>query len=346
MKNKISPLVKTNKEMFVGSEQYLPHNKDRMYFYTWWENGETDKTKLGKHFVFAGKNPVDGCFTRIRESMGVRKDKFDDGHAHVTMIQDVSPAAKKHKRFGKNEPFDNFVRPEIGDVHSGEVHNLDYKELNSRVYAYLKKQNAKLPRAGLAAWQYRVVSEVSSHEQPFTYLGDMCGRAGKTITTLAIARETDAPITAIMCYVLTSFKSFSNDISCFDQFKHMEIINCDDKKWFENMKTARMNNKQVVLFSSLCKGGKSIYSERDKRIKKLFKQDEKVFLVIDEADYGAYKTGQSDILSSNFRYGKDSLFLMTGTNSERAIGPWKIQYTTSVLYTDMLYEREKALAKK
>jgi hypothetical protein len=339
MKNTNSNWIKDNKSKFDNPvEHEVLSSSARLYVYTWCELSDPGKTKFGQHWVEPGDNPVDGCFKRIRTSMGVRKDIFDNAGVWVNSICDVSSIAKKNGLFYKNSKCDDFLRGDIGFVHAGEVHNLPIDVFTEKLSDLIIKFGGDLPTASLATWQYRVVQEMLESNKPFRALADMCPRSGKTITVGSLVIESAAPITLVSSYVLPSFTSFKNDLMGFEQFRKIVTIDCSTENWYEEMVSARSENLQVVLFLSLCKGGKKI-SNRDKRIAKIFKCKEPILLVVDEADYGAYKTGQADILHENFRQKKDSLFLMTGTNSDRAVGPWKINIMTNVSYPEMLFEK-------
>ena len=61
-----------------------------MYCYLWHEKTDIDECKFGERFVFSGQDPMAECRGRIRDSLGVRKDKFDEQTVIVDAIWDVS----------------------------------------------------------------------------------------------------------------------------------------------------------------------------------------------------------------------------------------------------------------
>jgi hypothetical protein len=139
--------------------------------------------------------------------------------------------------------------------------------------------------------------------------------------------------------VLTSFTSFINDLRSFEQFRDVELIDSQDDGYETRVKSAVDTGKQVVVFLSLHKGG--LESKREKRIEFLFGLNKNVMLVIDEADYGAWKSGQCDPLIKYRRDG-DLVILMTGTNSDRAVGGWEVDAVVQITYLEMLMEKKLA----
>ena len=92
---------------------YMVSDIDRMFVYAWFEKTNKNESKFGQRFIFAGQDPYEECLKRIRESIGVRKDLFDDGTIELSMIWDVTELADKngmmnkksklmHKNIGEN----------------------------------------------------------------------------------------------------------------------------------------------------------------------------------------------------------------------------------------------------
>jgi acetyl-CoA carboxylase biotin carboxylase subunit len=95
-----------------------------MFVYAWSEKTNKKESKFGQRFVFAGQDPYEECLKRIRESIGVRKDLFDDGTIVLSEIWDVTKFAEEKNMMSKKSKFDDFLRNRIGRVKQGEVHNL------------------------------------------------------------------------------------------------------------------------------------------------------------------------------------------------------------------------------
>lgn len=64
-------------------------------------------------------------------------------------------------------------------------------------------------------------------------------------------------------------------------------------------------------------------------------------LIIDEADFGIHKEDQSQLLTEAF-HGDDHVLIMTGTNSDRAVGNWKIDHMVSTTYFELLVQKKEA----
>lgn len=312
---------------------------DRMFCYLWSEIG-TDECKFGERWVKGGLDAGKDCAYRIRESLGVRKDLFDEGSVVVRSIWDVSDYAKKIGKFFVHGKVDDSLREIIGFRKQGEVHSISADEMEVKVNKELSRLGQPLKKCGLSVWQYRAVCETKTAKDNgfMTVLADMCARAGKTLYIGAVLIETDVPVTVVASYVLTSFTSFMGDLSSFEQFKDVEMIDSKDDDYKSKVKIARSAGKKVLVFLSLCKGGLK-KNKRAERIKFLFSLNEPVMLVIDEADYGAWKSGQCDPLVKHRRDG-DFVILMTGTNADRAVGGWDVDEVIQVTYLEMLMEKK------
>lgn len=314
---------------------------DRMFCYLWSEIG-ADECKFGERWVKAGVDAIKDCAARVRESLGVRKDLFDEGSVVIRAVWDVSDYAKKAGKFFMHGRADDGLREIIGFRKQGEVHLLSAEEMEVKVNQTLTLMGQPLKKCGLTAWQYRAVCEsIEAFENgATTILADMCARAGKTLYIGAMVKETLAPVTVVASYVLTSFTSFIGDLTSFEQFKDVVLIDSKDDDYKVQVKAAREAGKQVIVFLSLCKGGLK-KNKRGERIKFLFGLDEQVMLVIDEADYGAWKPGQCDPLVKERRE-DDLVILMTGTNADRAVGGWDVDAVVQVTYLEMLMEKKVA----
>lgn len=316
---------------------------DRFFVYLWSYDGWVgDMSKFGDTWVPSGKCAFTKCLSRVRESAQVLKHEFDAGRMKIHAIWDVSDYARKHGKFKMHGKVDTTIGDEVGFRIKDDMYQLSPEDMVVKVNGVLKKAGQPLKKCGLTAWQYRAVCESKGafEDGATTILADMCARAGKTLYIAAMAIETKAPITVVASYVLTSFVSFIGDISSFEQFKNVVLIDSKDVDYKEKVLAARKAGKQVVIFLSLCKGGLK-KNKRSERIKFLFNLDEQVLLVIDEADYGAWKPGQCDPLVKHRRE-NDRVILMTGTNADRAVGGWDVDEVIQVTYLEMLMEKKVA----
>lgn len=311
-------------------------DKPRMFCYSW--NEDDNETKFGEHWVLHGIDPVEDILKYIRQSMARRKDKFDDGTVQVSRIWDVSEFAKKINRFRPNSKVDDVIRKEIGYVKQSEVHSLNYIILNNKVQEFLIKQDQPLPIVNLSTDQYFSVYETvqAIKEGKRVILGEKCARFGKTIYSSAVATEIDSKFIIVSSYVKTVHSSFETDINSFDQFKEYNHVNSQDKDYQEKIEKLLKEDKKIVVYLSLV-GGKS----RDERIEYLFNLPTQKFLIVDEADFGAHQKNQSKVLQK-FVKEDDIVYLLTGTNSDRASSTWKIDHMNSKTYFELLVSRKES----
>jgi len=310
---------------------------DRMFTYLWWEKTNPGEGKFGERWVFAGQDPTKEVWKRIKASLGVRKDLVRDGTVVLESMWDVTDLAKKVGRYYKQSRVDDYIRPRIGyrKGSTGEVHELSATEIKLRVDRYLAFQNQPLPIVGLTAWQARAAEQIIAGTGAGykTIVAELCARFGKTIWSGALVRETNSPLTVIVSYVLTSFASFEKDLSGFEQFKDLVVIDTADPEYQTVIDAALAQRKQVVAFLSMCVGGK-----RQEKIDYLFGQSVDRLVIVDEADFGVHKSGQSKPLIEA-RKPNDTIILMTGTNADKAVSFWPVDKMISTVYPELVIEK-------
>jgi hypothetical protein len=319
---------------------YSPSELNRMFLYAWYEKTNPNETKFGQRFVFSGQDPLEECMNRIRESIGVRKDLFDDGTIVVSMIWDVTEVAIKYGMMDKKSKFDDYVRKQIGRRKgtSGEVHNMDCDTLIDKVNEFLRKEKQSRPEVSLSTAQFddaiTVLDGIDNGKRRI--LAELAARYGKTIWSSVIAIESGIPVVVVTSYVLTSFTSFKKDIRKYQQFQEIEIVDMSDKNYQLDIKRFIMEGKQVMVFLSLCNG-----SGREERINFLNNIDTQRLVFVDEADYGAHQKKQFEALKKLVK-DNDILILMTGTNSDRASSEWDIDLMVSTTYFELLVNKKEA----
>ena len=315
---------------------YGPSDKPRMFLYSWHEDNY--ETKMGEHWVLHGLDPVEDILKYIRQSMSRRKDKFDDGTVQVSRIWDVSEFAKSIDRFRPNSKVDDVIRKYVGYVKQSEVHSLNFILLNNKVQEFLVKQNQPLPIVNLSTDQYFSVYETvqAIKEGKRRLLGEKCARFGKTIYSSAVATEIGSEFIIVSSYVKTVHSSFETDINSFDQFKEYHHINSQDKDYKERIESLLKQGKKVVVYLSLVGG-----TSRDERIEYLFNLPKQKFVVVDEADFGAHQKKQTEVLQK-FVKKDDIVYLLTGTNSDRASSTWDIDHINSKTYFELLVSRKES----
>lgn len=322
-------------------------NYDRMYCYLWWEKSNPGECKFGERWVFAGQDPELEIWKRIKSSLGVRKDLAHEGSIVLEAIWDVSDLARKVGRYAKQKRMDDYIRETIGfrKGSTGEIHTLSGPDMAHKVNEYLKRTVQPLPTVDIAQWQYDQAGDVleAIARGRRTILAELCPRFGKTIWAGVLAIESGARITIVTSYVLTSFASFAKDLSAFEQFRDLEIVDSSRDDYGDRIAAARAQDRQVVVFLSMHGSDRGGVSKRQQRIDYLFGLPDTRLIFVDEADYGAHTRNQTDpfILA---RGADDVVILMTGTNGERACGNWRIDHYLGTTYLELLQHRAAALA--
>lgn len=311
---------------------------DKMFCYLWWEKTDPNACKFGERWVFAGQDPKTEILKRIKSSLGVRKDLLNDGTVELFHYWDVTDYAKKYNRYYKQSRVDDHIRPHIGfrKGSTGEIHELPPSEVKLKVDRLLSKLDQPLPKVGLSAWQSHAAEQTlqAIDADKKTIVAELCARFGKTIWSGVLVRETARPLTIIASYVLTSFSSFEKDLSGYEQFKDLVVIDTADPEYQEVIDTALTQGKQVVAFLSMCSGGK-----RQQKIDYLFNKDVDRLLIVDEADFGVHRANQAKPLI-DARKEKDIIVLMTGTNADKAAGFWPVDRMISVVYPELIMEKK------
>ena len=260
-----------------------------------------------------------------------------DGTIQLECIWDVTEYAKKVSRYYIHGKVDDQIRPGIGfrKGSTGEVHELSATEIKTKVNKILSKVGQALPIAGLSQNQadaaMNVLSAIANGSR--TVVAELCARFGKTIWSGAIVRETNASLTIVASYVLTSFASFEKDLTSFEQFKNLVLIDTANDDYQEVIDAGLAQGKQVVALLSMCSG-----TRRQTKIDYLFSRDCVRLLLVDEADFGVHKSNQSQPLI-DARDQDDVVVLMTGTNGDKAAGTWNVDHYLSVTYPELLIEK-------
>jgi hypothetical protein len=312
----------------------------KMMIYGWNDQDNSlDETKLGDHFVpddCTDDEAIQHTVDYIKTQFPRRARHFNSGRV-LYKVWDVSKIAKKEKKFYKGSHIDDVIRDQVGrpGTQGKEFHALSFDDLVVRVENYIRKTDQPLATAGLAPWQYEQAEDVIAaiNQGHRIILAELCARFGKTIWAGALAVETGVPITIVASYVLTSFSSFAKDLTGFEQFRDIEIVDSASDTYQQDVKSAIKQGRQTVVFLSMCGSTK-----RQDRIDFLFGLKQNRLVFIDEADFGAHTEKQADPFIE--AQGKnDVVVLMTGTNGERACGNWKIDHYLGTTYAELLMEK-------
>lgn len=312
-----------------------------MMIYSWNDQDNAlDETKMGDHFVpfdctlqEAEQHTID----YIRTQFPRRARHFNSGRV-LYKVWDVSNIALKFNKFRKGSHIDDLIREAcLGHpgVQGREFHALSFDSTNTKIDRYLHKMGTPPPVVGLTAWQAcsaeRVIEEIALGKR--TIMAELCARFGKTIWGGVLTRETNANLTVVVSYVLTSFASFEKEFVGFKQFADFVTVDTSDSDYQERIDQALAENKQVVAFLSMCVG-----SRRQQKIDYLFGLDTTRLILIDEADFGVHRAGQAKPLVEA-RGPDDVIVLMTGTNADKAASYWPVDSTISVVYPELLIEK-------
>ena len=318
---------------------------DRMFCYIWHEDIFPRETKHGEKWIPAGEDACKLVEHRVKESLGVKKHLWDEGRIKLDWYNDVSEYAKKvcPEKFKPHGRVDDELRKSIGHrIGRSEVHALHYEEVIIKVVNELKRVGQPLANVKLSSSQAFITADISQQiaKGQKTFLLELCARFGKTICSTAIAQENNANLVIVASYVLTSFASFIADIAKYEQFKNYVHVDTSLKDYEKKIKAAVKAGKPVLAYLSMCKG-----PNREKRIKLLFGIKRSRVIIIDEADQGIHKPGQADLLIKA-RKPDDVVIIMTGTNADRAVSLWNIDYAVSVTYPELLMDKKDTLAGK
>jgi hypothetical protein len=318
--------------------------EDRMFVYLYEETDKKNKCKFGEHFVKAGHNPKSSVEGRVYG----QGSKIDSDNIVLVQYWDVAEFAKSIGKNTKGGHVDDAIRNGIGikclPGKNREAHGVAAIEYACLVNEFLIKQGQPLPEVQLTQWQYDQVENVlaaieAGHR---TFLMELCARFGKTLWAGALVLETERPLTIIVSYVQTSFASFKKDLSSFQQFKDVVIINSKDNDYEVQVVKTLADNKQIIVFVSMCKS-----SKRDTRLNFLFSLDVTRLIIADEPDFGLHRAGQATPLIEG-RSIDDVVILMTGTNADRAASSWDVDYYACVTYPELIIQKretEKQLSK-
>ena len=317
----------------------VDNKQDRMFCYLWSEDDQ--ECKFGQRWVKSGLDPSTDCEKRVRESLGVRKDIFPDIKSRGIQVWDVTDYATGLDMMDKKAKVDDHIRKMIGfrKNTTGEVHTICQQLMSLKVSQLLSSHNQPLEEVGLSTDQYdqAEVCVEAYNQGKRTILSALCARFGKTIWSSAVAVETEQELVVIASYVKTVFTSFASDIARFEQFKDYVHIDTGSEDYQIKIRQAFKEGKKVITYLSLCPGGK-----RQQRIDFLFSLRRRRMVIIDEADFGAHTKKQSLPLQSA-RKKSDLVLLMTGTNADRAVSNWSVDFMTSKTYPELLVTKTEAM---
>lgn len=315
---------------------YTATNTDRLFCYLWSEDDA--ECKFGQRWVKAGLDPQADCESRVRGSLGVRKDIFEDIRTRGVEIFDCSTIALENDMFHNKAKVDDFIRKDIGfrKNKTGEVHTIPQSTMSMKVNEYLIRSNQPLINAGLSTAQFEAAVDAVAaiNNGSKTILAELCARFGKTIWSSAVAVETGAELVVVASYVKTVFTSFATDIVRFEQFRDYVHVDTGEAGYEDKINKAFAEGRKVFAYLSMCNGTK-----RQERLDFLFNVDQTRMLIVDEADFGVHKKNQAEPLRAAIKP-DDVTIIMTGTNADRAATDWKIDHMLSTNYFELLAHKK------
>jgi len=338
---KIDIMRLTWQNVKVGFQhKYESKDRGRMFLYLFIDEDDPESSKFGQRWVHAGLDPIEDCQKRIWSQLQTLKIKAVEGKITCIGIWDVEDYAIKEGIHAIGKHVDDNVRSIIGFHKYGEWHYLPGWEFKIKVNEFFAKQGQPLPVAALSTYQYNEADDIITQFRKFdakVIASELCARFGKTIWAGVVAVELDVELVIIASYVKTVFTSFANDFTSFEQFKDYVNVNCDDEDYKEKIKAAFKDGKRVVAYFSLVSG-----SNRQKRIDFLTNLTQKKMLIVDEADYGAKRKNQVEMLIAKLSK-IDYTLLMTGTDIDKATSLWidHIDYMNSVTYIELLNQKRE-----
>jgi hypothetical protein len=316
----------------------------RMVVYTHYDE-KVGEVKFGDHFVSLENCTLEEAKSHtnryIREKQYPRKYWYFDSGAVKVRVWDVTEYAKKIGKFYGGSKIDDVIRPAIGGIGKTgkEYHTGSFEEVNFKIDRFLSDQGQDLPELALTTLQYKAAVEAVElfDAGKRCILADLAARFGKTVWSPAVTMEIEADpkIIIVASYVKTVFASFAGDLVGFQQFAEHNHIDAQDGDYKEQVNAALKAGKKAFVYLSLYKG-----QLRQDRIDFLFGLNCNKMLIVDEADYGAHKSGQAKPLIDKL---DESVYtiIMTGTNADRAATFWPVDAVLSVTYVEMLIQKEK-----
>lgn len=316
---------------------------ERMMIYMWEDLTDPGMLKFGDHSITRVMSDADAIAetTRyIRESLGRQKYKWSRGQIVVHFIIDASVYAKSVGRFYKHSKLDDYLRGHIGHwLGKGDFHEQNAAIAEQRIRKELARINQPMPIAGLSWAQCDSAEDVleAIRNGSTTIAAELCARFGKTIWAGAVARELDdVNLVVVTSYVKTVFTSFENDIRSFEQFRVFKHVDLADPNYKNKVDKYLKNGEKVFAYLGINPG-----SKRQERIDYIFSKRANRLLIIDEADYGVHRAGQAEPLIKA-RKNNDLVIVMTGTNADRAVSEWPIDYYTGTTYPELVINKKQA----
>ncbi len=306
----------------MSEEMFGVSDEDRLFGYIWSEKSNENESKFGQNYVEANKKPISESKKRIRESLGVRKDKFDNDEIIIHGIIDLTEYAKKHNMFSKKAKVDDHIRKQIGFVKQGEVHLLSGDVLLKKIYNLLDKSETKFrptykPRFYQEYIKEIFLDKINTANKGKNDIGlELAPRFGKTLWSIdliqTLFQDCGYKICFLPAYVLTSSSSFGKTFDEFDGYStNMILVETIDE--LNDSISNYYGKKMIIVIVSLHMNN---YINKLKKVLELQSYEKVSF--VDEADFGAHRLNSQSLIKY---LDCDLNIYMTGTAIERAVSP-------------------------
>lgn len=299
---------------------FKEENYDRIFGYIWSETHSSNESKFGQTYVFESQNPFIECKKRIRESLGVRKDKFDNNEIIIHAIIDLSDYAKSNGIFTIKSKVDDHIRKKVGFVKQGEVHNISGEKLYEKISDYLSKTLSKFKPTFIPRFHQELVAEEFLYKleknkgDKIDFALELAPRFGKTIFAIDLIQKLFNDYGYKICflpnYILSTLSSFKQDFNKFDGYSENMIL-VEDLFFLEKTIKENYGKKMIIVPLSLHMNN---YEEKLKIVKEL-PSNEKMS-VADETDQGTHTLDSQKFIE--FLDCKLNIY-MSGTGIERIV---------------------------
>ena len=172
------------------------------------------------------------------------------------------------------------------------------------------------------------------------FLEELFARFGKTPWALAVHLEMEEQVLIIPAYVHTVFDSFETEIRNWTQFSDWILFNADDVRSSEfpaKFKSALATGNKIVVLTPLT------HSIKNKKYYAPLRQCRSKWIFVDEADFGAWKPKQKELLEWIDNGKSRCIVLATGSNGDRAVTLWNAFQSfhySGLTYFDLLVEKK------
>ena len=295
--------------------------------------------KVGDRYVYANvKDPEADCRVRIRQGLGCDKAAMDDGRIRVIGYWDVTEYARAHGKLHPNGKIDLDIHKFIpGHYRDDNFHVNDIEEVKAIITKEINRYSTaqQKPTLKLSPLQHNLMkASIAAYKAgKLRQLFAAAARIGKTCVALALMRELNLPCMVFASYITNSLNSLIQDAAKFAQFHSILVVDTRKDDYQKLISEGLAAGKQVVALLSMCNG-----PDRQERIDFLFKLNLLQTLVVDEADYGSHQPTQTDPLQEAISE-NELVILMSGTNPERSISTWKVNFQHHISNQDMQVAR-------